>query len=66
MKASFFAAKRAEAIWLAARYTEAMMSALRMGYLLTEEYYLAMVWTCMWSWEYANACACVYFCMWCA
>jgi len=43
VKASFFAASRSTAAWLADRYTTVTARALAAGYLLTEEYYLAMV-----------------------
>jgi len=43
IKASFFAASRGAARWLAGQYTKALFRGLDAGYLLTEEYYLAMV-----------------------
>jgi hypothetical protein len=43
VKASFFAASRSTAAWLANRYKAVTTRALAAGYLLTEEYYLAMV-----------------------
>ena len=43
VKASFFAAQRSSVGWLAARYIDKVVAALSQGYLLTEEYYLAML-----------------------